>query len=359
MAVFAAGSAFSQVPTNGLVDFYPFSGNANDASGNNYHGTNNGATLVSDRFGNPNSAYSFSSAGYIDCKNILNGTIAGSGKKFSASLWIKPSAFNTNNLILAKHADAGCAGNDREFFIRELQDKINVEYFGDAAGTMGRFICGSTAINNTSKWYHIVVTYDGTINTNDGLDRVRIYVDNKPEATTMTCHANLGSFPFDIASGNAHLGIGNYLTNTGVPCQAAMRYLGSIDDIRIYNRILSTDEVNKLYNESFCFKTITVTDTLVINANITNFNPLTYKNTIKIYPNPTKDHITIDFGNYITLNGYKLRIDNSLGQKVYETTVTTQQSVVDLSKWSGNGLYFVYTIDEKGHTIDVKKIVLE
>ena len=41
----------SYVPTNGLVGWWPFNGNANDESGNGNHGTVNGAALTSDRFG--------------------------------------------------------------------------------------------------------------------------------------------------------------------------------------------------------------------------------------------------------------------------------------------------------------------
>ena len=44
---------------SGLVAHYPFNGNANDESGNANHGTVNGATLTTDRFGNANKAYSF------------------------------------------------------------------------------------------------------------------------------------------------------------------------------------------------------------------------------------------------------------------------------------------------------------
>ena len=47
------------VPTNGLVGWWPFNGNANDESGNENHGTVNGATLTADRNGTANSAYSF------------------------------------------------------------------------------------------------------------------------------------------------------------------------------------------------------------------------------------------------------------------------------------------------------------
>ena len=47
----------SYVPTGGLVAYYPFNGNANDASGNGNHGTVNGATLANDQNGNENKAY--------------------------------------------------------------------------------------------------------------------------------------------------------------------------------------------------------------------------------------------------------------------------------------------------------------
>lgn len=49
----------SYVPSNGLVGWWPFNGNANDESGNGNNGTVNGATLTSDRFGNAGKAYSF------------------------------------------------------------------------------------------------------------------------------------------------------------------------------------------------------------------------------------------------------------------------------------------------------------
>ena len=54
----------SYVPTNGLVAYYPFNGNANDASGNGNHGTVNGAILANDQNGNQNKAYEFTGDGF-------------------------------------------------------------------------------------------------------------------------------------------------------------------------------------------------------------------------------------------------------------------------------------------------------
>ncbi len=353
-------NAVAQIPTTGLVGYWPFTGNASDGSGNNNNGINNGASLTNDRFGNPNSAYDFSSAGYIDCNNTFDEVIAGSNKKFSISFWIKPSSTNNNNMIVSKHSDAGCAADERQFFIRQLNDIISVEYYGNSIGTLGRFICGSSVLSNYAKWYHVVVEYDGTINTNDGLDRIKMIVDNVPEITTLSCiHQNVGSFPFDLISGVAHFGIGNYLTSSGVPCQSAMKYNGKIDDIRIYNRELNQSEISNLYNEGLCYQNISVTDTLIIRSTITGFNPVTYQNTIKVWPNPTNDHITIDNGNIANMTGYQLKITNSLGQQVFQSSINQQQFYVDISTWSGKGIYFIYLINGQGNTIDIKKIVLQ
>jgi hypothetical protein len=47
------------LPSNGLVGWWPFNGNANDESGNGDHGLTNNCAMVADQFGNPNSAYFF------------------------------------------------------------------------------------------------------------------------------------------------------------------------------------------------------------------------------------------------------------------------------------------------------------
>jgi Concanavalin A-like lectin/glucanases superfamily len=57
----------SNLPKDGLVGWWPFNGNANDESGNENHGTVNGAKLTLDRNGKENSAYSFNgSSSFIE-----------------------------------------------------------------------------------------------------------------------------------------------------------------------------------------------------------------------------------------------------------------------------------------------------
>ena len=104
---------------------------------------------------------------------------------------------------------------------------------------------------------------------------------------------------------------------------------------------------------------ISVTDTLIINALLTGLNPPNNTNTLLVYPNPSSDHITIDYGNFNLMSGYTLKIENAIGQIVFTTPITQQQSYIDLSSWSGNGIYFVHVIDGSNNTIDIRKIVLQ
>jgi hypothetical protein len=83
-----------------LVACYPFSGNANDLSGNGYNGVVNGAVLTADRFGNPNSAYYF--AGNTTTTNILipgfGASLTGAG--VSISFWTNKTSYETRAAFL-------------------------------------------------------------------------------------------------------------------------------------------------------------------------------------------------------------------------------------------------------------------
>jgi hypothetical protein len=103
---------------------------------------------------------------------------------------------------------------------------------------------------------------------------------------------------------------------------------------------------------------ISVTDTLIINTTLSLPAP-NNENTILIYPNPASDHITIDNGNFAAMAGYSIKIENNAGQQVFQSLINQAQFYVDLSTWTGNGLYFVHLIDAQGNTVTVRKIVLQ
>ena len=104
---------------------------------------------------------------------------------------------------------------------------------------------------------------------------------------------------------------------------------------------------------------LSVTDTLIINAVISSVNPPNNVNTILVYPNPARTHITIDNGNFALMNGYTVRINNALGQTVFTQAVNQQQFFIDLSTWTGSGLYYLDLIDNSGNSVETKVIVVQ
>jgi hypothetical protein len=104
---------------------------------------------------------------------------------------------------------------------------------------------------------------------------------------------------------------------------------------------------------------ISVTDTLVINAVLSGLNPPNNTNTLQVYPNPARTHITIDNGNFALMNGYTVRINNALGQTVFSQAVNQQQFFIDLSGWTGNGFYYLDLLDPQGNSIERKVIIVQ
>jgi hypothetical protein len=104
---------------------------------------------------------------------------------------------------------------------------------------------------------------------------------------------------------------------------------------------------------------LSVTDTLVIISTISGLNPPSNTNTFLVYPNPSKTHITIDNGNFSILNNYSIKITSTLGQVVFNQPINQQQFYIDLSTWTGNGIYYLNILDNTGNIIETKIIVIQ
>jgi len=107
------------------------------------------------------------------------------------------------------------------------------------------------------------------------------------------------------------------------------------------------------------YDSISVTDTLIIDAVLTGIDPPHNINTLKIYPNPAKDHVFINTGEYPINDGYRIKIYSQLGATVFETSVEQPLYEINLSTWEGKGMYFVQLIDDGGQVIDTRKIILQ
>ena len=141
----------------------------------------------------------------------------------------------------------------------------------------------------------------------------------------------------------------NSCTYTFYDTVTVYQYDTLVTNITVYDTITTT-----IYDTLLT----TVTDTLIINTTLSLPSP-NNENTIKIYPNPASDHITIDNGNFSAMAGYSIKITNNAGQQVFQNSINQAQFNVDLSTWSGNGLYFVHLIDSQNNTVTIRKIVLQ
>ncbi len=207
----------SSIPRNGLVAEYLFSGNANDTSGNGNNGTVNGATLTTDRLGNANKAYDFNSGNedYIDCGN---GSCLNFDNQITVSIWMYPNAYGVR--LIGKSDNDLSAGWLIDLLNGNQKLKVTIQ------PSQNLFTPTSLALNT---WYHIAYTYNKT----DGL--TKLYVNgNLVNQTNFTS----GSIYY-----NTKLTIGTF-TSSGISY-----FNGFEDDVRIYNRILSDNEIQALYHE--------------------------------------------------------------------------------------------------------------
>ena len=324
----------SYVPTNGLVGYWPFNGNATDASGNGNNGTVNVATLTTDRNGASNSAYSFNGlTSYIDCGSNTSLRIIGN---LSVSSWFLMDGGSFNPRIV-NYGNATNGGYT--VFVdgtSNVSRKINATNF-NAGGSGTGFCCNNPQNFNLSSlvWHHIVYTSDS-----NGL--AKIYIDGVQISSYQGVPVNNINY-----SGSFNIGRLNFPSYD--------TWGGKLDDIGIWNRVLTQQEITNLYNSVSSSECLTMT----INTGVLSTTPVTYTSTVNIYPNPTNDQITIDCGNLTTVSGWSIKITNMLGQEVFNQPMNTQQYVVPLNTWSGQGMYFVKIINAQNEVVNIKKIILQ
>jgi len=203
----------------GLIAHYTFSGDANNQVADEYHGTIHGDTeLAPDRFGTANSAYSFDGDDdFIELLGTGTGGLGTGGLELSAitvSAWVKSNDTGGFRAFIA-NAEGGN---------------------GFWGGTKkGRFHFWSTSRDPNaglvdSQWHQVV----GTVTTEPGNRFVTLYVDG----VQMGAVVGRDSLYMErnIWVGGQFDGWADYDWN------------GLIDDIRIYDRALTEEEVATLYN---------------------------------------------------------------------------------------------------------------
>ena len=225
------------ISTESLIAYYPFNGNANDISGNGHHGEVNGALPSNDMYGNTNSSFLFTDNQNIvipdsETLNIYPLTI---------SLWYNPNNYpegDTN--IFSKYVPTSWNGfqilygdntnvsnyettenngfGTQSWYARNQSNRV-IGYYNSPA-----FLQSDVSINT---WYHYVLVIDSTGG--------KIYINGQLASS-------------DIWDGTPGVSTNNYLWKIGGSYDGNLWYNGKIDDIGIWNRALSQEEVLSLHN---------------------------------------------------------------------------------------------------------------
>ncbi len=211
---------------NGLVGYWSFDGSdisgtsAYDRSGNNNTGTlTNGPTVA---------------IGKVGQALVLSGNVAVVDFSFK----------NSHNIPIAYSFWVKNTLAETKYLFADISQTEGIQSYIDASGKFNFQICSSgscytltsnTAVNN-GNWRHVVVAWDGTTNVNT----VQIYVDGILDAQ--------GTSTKTTTTPDCGFVIGGYRpSNACGAVETLNTYVGSIDEFRIYNRALTTSEINQLY----------------------------------------------------------------------------------------------------------------
>jgi hypothetical protein len=394
----------SEIPSSGLFGYWGFSGNANDLSGNNYHGLTNSTTLTTDRFGKPNSAYSFNgTSSYIDVFNKFD------SQERTISLWFKSAEFNgnvrtilsndygnlnyghtliniDNDIIVPQSGTIICSKEkiklDTWYSVIITRDATKTDYYLN-----GNLICSEVSNTLSSS-----ASYSNTNNLRFGVDRndgrnfkgsiddigiwTRVLTAKEIELLTKRCinhePASISNLPTMIANNNEPIKLktnfngvfekNNFIKNDTLFANKSNKLGKNTFSFKYTNSYQcedSTDFSIIIYDTLGTFCETTQNDTLKIQVKITLGNNIQSVNTLKVYPNPTSNLLTIDLGNFKSLENYSINIHDLQGRIIYNEKVVKQLVTISLTEFGSNGLYILEILDKNNVLIESSKILLE
>lgn len=281
----------SYVPTNGLLAWYGFNSSPNDDSGNNNHAVNNGATYYSDRFGNVGAAGYFNGSNAYMVVQTPSFTLSESGN-FTYSFWIRKEVQPAAGIVWMTGV------NTAGVFITIFQGGSQSVYGTNMQQSAWAYINCAHTLN---VWDHYVATYDA--------GAMKLYKNGNLESS--------GTYPYNGATAmNVPLYIGKGI--------GSGNFLGGIDDMGIWNRTLSDQEIIDLHNNS-----------------ITGLNAVAGNgSTGMLYPNPVQEALRLPADEVEAADTY--RVINAMGQIMQEGQLERGQNNLSITEMP-EGVYVLQT----------------
>ena len=233
--VIPSGTTTSTTDTTGTCDFpasagavalYQFADNANDTCGNFNPFTQGGITYAAGKFGKA-AVFNPSTPSYI---RLADNSIQYTNTSFS--VWVYPTVSQAGEVGTIFSNWGYINGNqEKGFLIRAFNTSLNIRINQYTSG--GTQTYNSTGTLNLNAWNHVAITMSQT--------QTKIYLDNAaPETFTTSGYTFNTSYPH-------YPGIGVYQSPQYF---AQASWQGMLDQMRIYDAILTAGDVTKLYNET-------------------------------------------------------------------------------------------------------------
>ena len=313
-ATLSAQNLPSYIPSNGLIGWYPFTGNANDSSGNGNHAAVNGAVLASDRFGNPNAAYSFNGS-----TDYLHGNASTFPTGYrTVSLWFYSSTINT--LATGMQVFGYGGGQCEQSWLMQMdnptpatsfftENTYEVSIGCNTWLTALPFGANGTPSSPNSNWQHWAIT-----NSQTGID---LYINGNYAGGITTPISGTG-----VAGKKFFMGACPDTTGTVAYQDAYLTHWnGLLDDIGIWNRALTQQEITALYN-----------------GGATGINKMADGMLFSVFPNPTHDEINVRADERFI--GMAFTLYDVYGKAVRAGRIDNTAFILDVTDLD-NGVYFL------------------
>jgi len=314
LGTFASAQIPSYVPTNGLVGWWPFNGNANDESGNGRNGqlinSSNGLSFSGDRNGRNNSAVEFRSSflinqslsPYIEISNTSNLVF---NQEYCFNIWTRIKA-NTQVAELINK------GPDNNSFFSRFQGILGFA-FGNGPIYFNNY---PNMVIDTANWH--MYTF---LRENNGIGK--LYCDGQ-----LILFQTISPF----ANNNYSFALGKM--PSGGTNGSFYPYQGLLDDIGIWNRALTPQEITNLYQGA--------------NVAAQEIQP----SALQVYPNPANHEVTLQVLPHHL--GKTVTVVNTLGQNVLQTQLQKERQTLSLGTLPA-GVYTAFLNDDRRTTVKLIK----
>jgi PKD repeat protein len=312
--------------STGLTGYFPFNGNANDVSPTLINGipTNVTPTLASN---GTTSAYNFNGT-----SSVIIGTPDSRGvtDKVSVVAWVKTSELARGMWIAGQYNGGQARGyllsigdvNDMNIGQASFSGRVDLSNYYSAISPP------SVKVNN-GQWHCIVGTAGLGIS---GTTEWRIYVD----AILRGNQIGLTTPSVAPSAGSTHFTMGRH-SDSNLPL---MYYKGDMDDVRVYNKVLTQCEIDSLCSTRL----------------VSGVGDKRDRMHLSIFPNPNSGVFTVELPTPATSN-MKLRVTDLTGRLLLEKQTEEGNSVQTVKAGTlPDGLYFIQVVSE-GKVVAMEKFV--